>query len=73
MVQREDDLQIERASPGIAVGTERAERLASLLTLSYEPVFAWRLDGPIQIPECGAEQPYGFSQDEASAAPATHS
>ena len=65
MVQREDDLQIERASPGIAVGTERAERLANLLTLSYEPMLAWRLDGPIEFWNSGAEQLYGFSSDEA--------
>jgi PAS domain S-box-containing protein len=65
VVQREDDLQIERASPGIAVGTERAERLANLLTLSYEPMLAWRLDGPIEFWNTGAEQLYGFSSDEA--------
>ena len=65
MVQREDDLQIERASPGIAVGTERAERLANLLTVSYEPMLAWRLDGPIEFWNSGAEQLYGFSSDEA--------
>ena len=65
MVQREDDLQIERPSPGIAAGTERAERLAHLLTLCYEPMLAWRLDGPIEFWNTGAEQLYGFSSDEA--------
>lgn len=65
MVQREDDLQIERASPGIEVGTERAERLANLLTLSYEPLLAWQLDGPIEFWNTGAEQLYGFASDEA--------
>jgi PAS domain S-box-containing protein len=65
VVQREDDLQIERASPGIEVGTERAERLANLVTLSYEPMLAWQLDGPIEFWNAGAEQLYGFSPDEA--------
>jgi PAS domain S-box-containing protein len=65
LVQREDDLQIERASPGIEVGTERAERLANLLTLSYEPLLAWQLDGPIEFWNTGAEQLYGFAPDEA--------
>ena len=65
MAQREDDLQIERESPGIEAGTERAERLANLLTLSYEPLLAWHLDGPIEFWNAGAEQLYGFSADEA--------
>jgi len=52
-------------SPGIQAGSDRAERLASLLTLSYEPMFAWRLDGPIEFWNAGAERLYGFSQDEA--------
>jgi PAS domain S-box-containing protein len=65
VAQREDDLQIERASPGIEAGTERAERLANLLTLSYEPLLAWQLDGPIEFWNTGAEQLYGFAPDEA--------
>jgi PAS domain S-box-containing protein len=65
VAQREDDLQIERESPGIEAGTERAERLANLLTLSYEPLLAWHLDGPIEFWNAGAEQLYGFSPDEA--------
>ena len=42
-----------------------AERLADLLTLSYEPMLAWRLDGPIEFWNAGAEQLYGFMRDEA--------
>jgi PAS domain S-box-containing protein len=44
---------------------ERAERLANLLTLSYEPMFAWRLDGPIEFWNAGAERLYGFTPNEA--------
>jgi PAS domain S-box-containing protein len=44
---------------------ERAERLADLLRLSYEPMLAWRLDGPIEFWNAGAEQLYGFAADEA--------
>jgi PAS domain S-box-containing protein len=43
----------------------RAERLASLLTLSYEPMFAWRLDGTIEFWNTGAERLYGFTSNEA--------
>src|SRR6201987_5592422 len=42
-----------------------AERLANLLTLSYEPMIAWRLDGPIEFWNAGAERLYGFAQNEA--------
>jgi PAS domain S-box-containing protein len=55
----------ETESPGIQPASERAERLASLLTLSHEPMFAWRLDGPIEFWNSGAERLYGFSSDEA--------
>jgi PAS domain S-box-containing protein len=44
---------------------ERAERLANLLTLSYEPMLAWRLDGSIEFWNAGAERLYGFTQSEA--------
>src|SRR6201987_1275045 len=42
-----------------------AERLASLVTLSYEPMLAWRLDGSIEFWNAGAERLYGFASDEA--------
>jgi PAS domain S-box-containing protein len=47
--------------------TERAsdEHLAKLLTLSYEPMLAWKLDGPIEFWNAGAERLYGFSPGEA--------
>jgi PAS domain S-box-containing protein len=45
--------------------SEGAERLADLLTLSYEPMLAWRLDGVIEFWNAGAERLYGFSPDEA--------
>jgi PAS domain S-box-containing protein len=42
-----------------------AERLANLVTLSYEPMIAWRLDGPIEFWNAGAERLYGFTLNEA--------
>src|SRR6202044_3299376 len=41
------------------------KRLANLLTLSYEPMLAWRLDGPIEFWNAGAERLYGFPPSEA--------
>jgi len=42
-----------------------AERLANLLTLSYEPMFVWQLDGAIEFWNAGAERLYGFASGEA--------
>jgi PAS domain-containing protein len=42
-----------------------AERLANLLTLSCEPMLAWRLDGAIEFWNAGAEWLYGLSGTEA--------
>jgi PAS domain S-box-containing protein len=39
--------------------------LARLVALSYEPMFAWRLDGPIEFWNTGCERLYGFSTGEA--------
>jgi PAS domain S-box-containing protein len=58
-------LGFERESSSDEAALERAERLADLLTLSYEPMLAWRLDGPIEFWNAGAERLYGFAQDEA--------
>jgi PAS domain S-box-containing protein len=44
---------------------DRAERLANLVRLSYEPTLAWRLDGSIEFWNAGAERLYGFASDEA--------
>jgi len=44
---------------------QSAERLANLLTLSYEPMFAWQLDGAIEFWNAGAERLYGFASGEA--------
>jgi PAS domain S-box-containing protein len=63
-VQREVELQVERESETEAT-SERAERLANLLTLSYEPMLSWRLDGSIEFWNAGAERLYGFALDEA--------
>jgi PAS domain S-box-containing protein len=45
--------------------SEHAERLAELLTLSYEPMLAWQLDGTIAFWNAGAERLYGFTAQEA--------
>jgi PAS domain S-box-containing protein len=42
-----------------------SERLSNLLTLSYEPMLAWRLDGVIEFWNAGAKRLYGFAPDEA--------
>ena len=44
---------------------ERSDRLASLLMLSYEPMLVWRLTGPIEFWNAGAERLYGFTRNEA--------
>lgn len=54
-VQRKVALLIERQSA----------RLANLVSLSYEPMLAWGLDGPIEFWNVGAERLYGISSDEA--------
>jgi PAS domain S-box-containing protein len=41
------------------------ELLARLMTLSYEAMFAWRLDGSIEFWNAGAARLYGFGPDEA--------
>ena len=66
---------MELAIDGVTDGTRvrrhrgdfraRRERLASLLTLSHEPMFAWRLGGPIEFWNDGAHRLYGFPPDEA--------
>ena len=56
---------MERESAGISATYERAERLADLLELSYEPMIAWRLDGPIEFWNAGAERLYGYPAHEA--------
>ena len=63
-VRRKNEVGLERKSPADEPALER-ERLADLLPLSYEPMLAWRLDGPIEFWNAGAERLYGFPQDEA--------
>jgi PAS domain S-box-containing protein len=38
---------------------------ANLLRLSFEPMLAWQLDGPIEFWNTGAQRLYGFASDEA--------
>jgi two-component system sensor kinase FixL len=54
-----------RQLAGTEATSERAEPLANLLTLSYEPMLAWRLDGSFEFWNAGAERLYGFVLDEA--------
>jgi PAS domain S-box-containing protein len=54
-----------RVSAGIGVTGQGEGRLADLLELSYEPMLAWRLDGPIEFWNAGAQRLYGFASDEA--------
>jgi PAS domain S-box-containing protein len=58
------ELQIERELSRVA-GPERAERLASLLTLSSEAMHVWDLDEGIEFWNSGAERLYGFTSEEA--------
>jgi hypothetical protein len=61
-VNRKNKLGFERKSPTDEAALERADRLANLLTLSYEPMLASRLDGPIEFWNAGVERLYGFAQ-----------
>ena len=62
---RKNELGIERKSPSSETALEHVDRLANLLTLSHEAMLAWRLDGPIEFWNAGAERLYGFAQNEA--------
>jgi PAS domain S-box-containing protein len=64
-VGRKNELGIERKSPSSETALEHVDRLANLLTLSHEAMLAWRLDGPIEFWNAGAERLYGFAQNEA--------
>jgi PAS domain S-box-containing protein len=64
-VKRKNEIGSGREFPTGEAALERAERFGHLLTLSYEPMLAWRLDGPIEFWNAGAERLYGFAQDEA--------
>jgi PAS domain S-box-containing protein len=59
-VDHDVELNARSELPGVP-----SERLASLLSLSQEAMLAWRLDGPIEFWNAGAERLYGFSPDEA--------
>ena len=58
-------LHIERELPQAEVASKRAERLGGLLSLSYEPMLVWQLNGPIEFWNTGAERLYGFAPEEA--------
>ncbi len=56
---------MEREPAEIAAPPGRTARLVDLLTLSYEPMLAWRLDGTIEFWNAAAERLYGFASEEA--------
>jgi PAS domain S-box-containing protein len=58
-------MQKKRQSVEKEATSRHAERVTSLLMLSYEPIFAWRLDGAIELWNTGAERLYGFAPNEA--------
>jgi PAS domain S-box-containing protein len=64
-VGRKSELGFEPGSLRTHTAVERTERLANLVTLSHEPMLVWRLDGAIEFWNAGAEQLYGFAQNEA--------
>jgi PAS domain S-box-containing protein len=64
-VQHEVELRMEGGSAETGATFGDTELLADLLSLSYEPMLAWRLDGAIKFWNTGAERLYGFSTDEA--------
>ena len=59
------ELLSKRELSGAEASPDSAERLASLLTLSYEPMLVWQLNGPIEFWNTGAERLYGFAPEEA--------
>lgn len=53
-----------RMSADIEATYQAVERLANLFELSYEPMLAWRLDGPVEFWNAGAARLYRYSLDE---------
>ena len=64
-MQQEVELQMERGSAELVATNDGTEHSTNLLSLSYEPMLAWRLDGAIKFWNAGAERLYGFAPDEA--------
>jgi len=56
---------MERGSAELVATNDGTEHSTNLLSLSYEPMLAWRLDGAIKFWNAGAERLYGFAPDEA--------
>ncbi len=65
VVQQEVEFQVKDGSTERVVTLEDTEQLASLLSLSYEPMLAWHLNAAIKYWNAGAERLYGFAPDEA--------
>lgn len=59
------ELPIEAKLSRAEILSERAEHLGGLLALSHEAMFMWKLNGPVEFWNAGAERLYGFAQEEA--------
>jgi PAS domain S-box-containing protein len=64
-LERDDELQGLRGSANVHAVPVQPERIASFITLSYEPMFTWRLDGVIEFWNSGAARLYGFTAEQA--------
>ena len=62
---RERDDERDRVEAALRKQEEELQRQADLLNLANEAIFARRLDGRVIYWNRGAEQLYGYSQDEA--------
>jgi PAS domain S-box-containing protein len=65
MVRCDVEARLKRESRATKANPGCAEHLADLLTLSYEPMFAWRVDGSVEFWNAGAARLYGFAPGEA--------
>jgi two-component system sensor histidine kinase/response regulator len=54
-----------RADEAMRATEERFRQLAELLRLSYDAIVVWKLDGGIETWSRGAEELYGYGEDEA--------
>src|SRR5262249_7512419 len=63
--KRRGELRMGRVAAGMTATYKHAESLGDRLGWSYEPMFAWDFEGPIEFWSAGAARLYGFTADEA--------